>query len=112
MLTFWFLRFLSSVWANHGDDISIQYSGTPALKGDFVRYPSADPFISFFMQNMLMLHLLKINGMKLFEIFLKWHLQMLVDLDFTVLISFFLQTQNEGWISPSLSPSRNFLFSL
>lgn len=27
-----------SVWANHGDDISIQYSGTPALKGDFVRY--------------------------------------------------------------------------
>ncbi|KAK6922504.1 SAC domain [Dillenia turbinata] len=26
------------VWANHGDDISIQYSGTPALKGDFVRY--------------------------------------------------------------------------
>lgn len=29
-----------SVWANHGDDISIQYSGTPALKGDFVRYLS------------------------------------------------------------------------
>ncbi|KAM6540477.1 hypothetical protein CsatB_004924 [Cannabis sativa] len=26
------------MWANHGDDISIQYSGTPALKGDFVRY--------------------------------------------------------------------------
>ncbi|MCD7448715.1 catalase A [Datura stramonium] len=26
------------VQANHGDDISIQYSGTPALKGDFVRY--------------------------------------------------------------------------
>ncbi|GAB4848390.1 GTPase activating protein (GAP) for Rho1p [Ancistrocladus abbreviatus] len=25
-------------WANHGDDISIQYSGTDALKGDFVRY--------------------------------------------------------------------------
>ncbi|KAJ4841336.1 Fimbrin, actin-bundling protein, partial [Turnera subulata] len=24
------------LWANHGDDISIQYSGTPALKGDFV----------------------------------------------------------------------------
>ncbi|KAL0332776.1 UNVERIFIED_CONTAM: Phosphoinositide phosphatase SAC6, partial [Sesamum calycinum] len=23
--------------ANHGDDISIQYAGTPALKGDFVR---------------------------------------------------------------------------
>ncbi|OQU78725.1 hypothetical protein SORBI_3008G039100 [Sorghum bicolor] len=29
---------LGSVWANHGDAISIQYSGTPALKGDFVRY--------------------------------------------------------------------------
>lgn len=26
-----------NMWANHGDDISIQYSGTPALKGDFVR---------------------------------------------------------------------------
>ncbi|PNX96921.1 phosphatidylinositide phosphatase SAC1-like protein, partial [Trifolium pratense] len=26
------------VWANHGDDISIQYSGTPALKGDFTRF--------------------------------------------------------------------------
>nr|XP_010918247.1 phosphoinositide phosphatase SAC6 isoform X2 [Elaeis guineensis] len=26
------------LWANHGDDISIQYSGTPALKGDFVRH--------------------------------------------------------------------------
>ncbi|GAU29818.1 hypothetical protein TSUD_223640 [Trifolium subterraneum] len=25
------------LWANHGDDISIQYSGTPALKGDFTR---------------------------------------------------------------------------
>lgn len=25
------------LWANHGDDISIHYSGTPALKGDFVR---------------------------------------------------------------------------
>ncbi|CAH9133499.1 unnamed protein product [Cuscuta epithymum] len=25
------------LWADHGDDISIQYSGTPALKGDFVR---------------------------------------------------------------------------
>ncbi|KAF8405537.1 hypothetical protein HHK36_010444 [Tetracentron sinense] len=24
------------LWANHGDEISIQYSGTPALKGDFV----------------------------------------------------------------------------
>ncbi|KAG8383716.1 hypothetical protein BUALT_Bualt04G0042800 [Buddleja alternifolia] len=29
---------LKNLWANHGDDISIQYSGTPALKGDFVRY--------------------------------------------------------------------------
>ncbi|MCO5586247.1 hypothetical protein L7F22_040186 [Adiantum nelumboides] len=29
---------LSAVWATHGDDISIQYSGTQALKGDFVRY--------------------------------------------------------------------------
>lgn len=26
------------LWANHGDDISSQYSGTPALKGDFVRF--------------------------------------------------------------------------
>ncbi|XP_050241554.1 phosphoinositide phosphatase SAC7-like [Quercus robur] len=26
------------LWANHGDDISLQYSGTGALKGDFVRY--------------------------------------------------------------------------
>uniref|UniRef100_A0A2N9EI01 SAC domain-containing protein n=1 Tax=Fagus sylvatica TaxID=28930 RepID=A0A2N9EI01_FAGSY len=26
------------LWANHGDEISLQYSGTPALKGDFVRY--------------------------------------------------------------------------
>eukprot|EP00246_Nothoceros_aenigmaticus_P007431 TRINITY_DN2120_c0_g1_i3.p1 TRINITY_DN2120_c0_g1~~TRINITY_DN2120_c0_g1_i3.p1 ORF type:complete len:363 (-),score=45.99 TRINITY_DN2120_c0_g1_i3:358-1446(-) len=25
------------LWADHGDDISIQYSGTAALKGDFVR---------------------------------------------------------------------------
>ncbi|KAJ8427816.1 hypothetical protein Cgig2_001627 [Carnegiea gigantea] len=25
------------LWANHGDDISTQYTGTPALKGDFVR---------------------------------------------------------------------------
>lgn len=31
------VTFLVSVWANHGDEISIQYSGTPALKGDFVR---------------------------------------------------------------------------
>jgi len=35
LLTF-YLSFL--VWANHGDDISTQYTGTPALKGDFVRY--------------------------------------------------------------------------
>lgn len=34
--------FVSSVWANHGDDISLQYSGTGALKGDFVRYFSMD----------------------------------------------------------------------
>ncbi|XP_057783999.1 phosphoinositide phosphatase SAC6-like isoform X2 [Salvia miltiorrhiza] len=27
-----------NLWANHGDDISIQYTGTPALKGDFVRF--------------------------------------------------------------------------
>ncbi|CAA3005538.1 Phosphoinositide phosphatase SAC6 [Olea europaea subsp. europaea] len=26
------------LWANHGDEVSIQYSGTSALKGDFVRY--------------------------------------------------------------------------
>ena len=26
------------MWADNGDDISIQYSGTAALKGDFVRY--------------------------------------------------------------------------
>ncbi|KAL1288769.1 hypothetical protein HN51_057239 [Arachis hypogaea] len=26
------------LWADHGDDISIQYSGTPALKGDFTRF--------------------------------------------------------------------------
>ncbi|KAH0728454.1 hypothetical protein KY284_004319 [Solanum tuberosum] len=26
-----------ALWASHGDDISIQYSGTPALKGNFVR---------------------------------------------------------------------------
>ncbi|KVG83436.1 hypothetical protein Ccrd_026169, partial [Cynara cardunculus var. scolymus] len=28
------------VWATQGDDISIQYSGTPTLKGDFVRFGS------------------------------------------------------------------------
>ncbi|XP_042026665.1 phosphoinositide phosphatase SAC6-like [Salvia splendens] len=27
-----------NMWANHGDDISIQYAGTRALKGDFVRF--------------------------------------------------------------------------
>ncbi|KAJ7552880.1 hypothetical protein O6H91_06G074100 [Diphasiastrum complanatum] len=27
-----------NLWANNGDEISIQYSGTPALKSDFVRY--------------------------------------------------------------------------
>ncbi|KAL6582765.1 GTPase activating protein (GAP) for Rho1p [Orobanche minor] len=26
-----------NLWANHGDDISFQYTSTPALKGDFVR---------------------------------------------------------------------------
>eukprot|EP00252_Welwitschia_mirabilis_P015203 TRINITY_DN3344_c0_g2_i1.p1 TRINITY_DN3344_c0_g2~~TRINITY_DN3344_c0_g2_i1.p1 ORF type:complete len:369 (-),score=59.90 TRINITY_DN3344_c0_g2_i1:112-1218(-) len=26
------------LWADHGDELSIQYSGTHALKGDFVRY--------------------------------------------------------------------------
>uniref|UniRef100_A0A0D9YTK8 SAC domain-containing protein n=1 Tax=Oryza glumipatula TaxID=40148 RepID=A0A0D9YTK8_9ORYZ len=31
-------KYSCSVWANHGDSISTQYSGTPALKGDFVRY--------------------------------------------------------------------------
>lgn len=36
---YWFnIFFLFLVWANHGDEISIQYSGTPALKGDFTRY--------------------------------------------------------------------------
>ena len=34
----WFASCVSPVWADHGDDISIQYSGTGALKGDFVRY--------------------------------------------------------------------------
>ncbi|KAH9311622.1 hypothetical protein KI387_026657, partial [Taxus chinensis] len=29
---------LKILWANHGDEISLQYSGTHALKGDFVRY--------------------------------------------------------------------------
>lgn len=33
------------VWANHGDDISIQYAGTPALKGDFVRYHLPNRFL-------------------------------------------------------------------
>ncbi|KAH0696015.1 hypothetical protein KY289_013497 [Solanum tuberosum] len=31
------VQIADSVWTNHGDDISIQYSGTPALNGDFVR---------------------------------------------------------------------------
>lgn len=35
---FFSLYFKFIVWANHGDEISLQYSGTPALKGDFVRY--------------------------------------------------------------------------
>ncbi|KAG8373602.1 hypothetical protein BUALT_Bualt11G0041400 [Buddleja alternifolia] len=34
---FGYLHITFSVWANHGDDVSMQYSGTPALKGDFVR---------------------------------------------------------------------------
>lgn len=34
----WFASCFFLVWADHGDDISIQYSGTGALKGDFVRY--------------------------------------------------------------------------
>ncbi|KAH9325748.1 hypothetical protein KI387_005926, partial [Taxus chinensis] len=33
-----FYNLFKTLWANHGDEISIQYSGTPALKGDFVRY--------------------------------------------------------------------------
>lgn len=46
-----FFTFQPPVWANHGDDVSIQYSGTPALKGDFVRYLLMDlfkflPFVS------------------------------------------------------------------
>ncbi|VFQ93501.1 unnamed protein product [Cuscuta campestris] len=32
-----------NLWADHGDDISIQYSGTPALKGDFVRCGQRTP---------------------------------------------------------------------
>ncbi|GJP30715.1 hypothetical protein CLOM_g4900 [Closterium sp. NIES-68] len=31
------------MWADHGDDISTQYTGTPALKGDFVRYGKRSP---------------------------------------------------------------------
>ena len=34
----WFASCVFPVWADHGDDISIQYSRTGALKGDFVRY--------------------------------------------------------------------------
>lgn len=38
MLTYSFMLVsICSVWADHGDEISIQYSGTGALKGDFVR---------------------------------------------------------------------------
>lgn len=33
-----FHRQFKILWANHGDEVSIQYSGTHALKGDFVRY--------------------------------------------------------------------------
>ncbi|MCO5547320.1 hypothetical protein L7F22_000768 [Adiantum nelumboides] len=29
---------LKELWADHGDNVSIQYSGTSALKGDFVRF--------------------------------------------------------------------------
>ncbi|CAI5986869.1 unnamed protein product [Closterium sp. NIES-64] len=31
------------MWADHGDDISTQYTGTPALKGDYVRYGKRSP---------------------------------------------------------------------
>lgn len=27
-----------TVWAEHGDELSLEYAGTPALKGDLVRY--------------------------------------------------------------------------
>lgn len=33
-----FHREFKILWANHGDEVSVQYSGTHALKGDFVRY--------------------------------------------------------------------------
>lgn len=33
-----FDRSFKIIWANHGDAISIQYSGTPALKGDITRF--------------------------------------------------------------------------
>ncbi|KAI5061915.1 hypothetical protein GOP47_0022454 [Adiantum capillus-veneris] len=29
---------LKTLWADHGDNVSLQYSGTSALKGDFVRF--------------------------------------------------------------------------
>ncbi|KAG9510525.1 Phosphatidylinositide phosphatase SAC1, partial [Fragariocoptes setiger] len=32
-----FMHVFKSTWANHADDISIQYAGTPALKTDFTR---------------------------------------------------------------------------
>ncbi|EFJ19348.1 hypothetical protein SELMODRAFT_110950 [Selaginella moellendorffii] len=31
-------KHFNHLWADHGDEISIQYTGTPALKGDFVRH--------------------------------------------------------------------------
>lgn len=44
------------MWANHGDDISTQYSGTAALKGDFVRYLTlgcqiSKPAVKFHLNN-------------------------------------------------------------
>lgn len=33
-----FFSLMIVVWADHGDDISLQYAGTPALKRDLVRY--------------------------------------------------------------------------
>lgn len=46
-LIFLFFSIISksiSVWANHGDDISFQYTGTLAMKRDFVRYHLAYRF--------------------------------------------------------------------
>ena len=39
------------MWADNGDDISIQYSGTPALKGDFVRYFVHPTFFKVLFEN-------------------------------------------------------------